>query len=65
MVNKAMDNMKRRNDISVDINKLVNLSDLDCLESKTKVEEIHSIAWEILLKAERMLRFLSEQEKFK
>ncbi len=65
-MNKAMENMKHQNDISLDVNKLSNLSDdLSFLESKANLEEIHSIAWTIQLKAERMLRFLSDHEEFK
>lgn len=56
---------KEENDISEDVNFLQNIVDGTCigfedveyLESKEKLEEIHSCAWNILLKVERMLRF--------
>jgi len=50
---------KEENDINVDVNFLQTIigNDLDYLESKEKLEEIHSRAWSIQLKAERMLRF--------
>jgi len=51
---------KKENDISVDVNFLRSIigDDLDYLESKEKLEEIHSRAWNIQLKVERMLRFI-------
>ncbi len=63
MDNKAMEYMKRQNDISVDVDRLENLSSF--LESESYLNEIHSIAWTIQLKAERMLKFLSEQRIMK
>jgi len=59
---ELMEYMKHQNDISFDVNKLKNLSDdLSFLESKEKLEEIHSIAWNIQLKAESMLRSLDNK----
>ena len=66
MNNKAMENMKHQNDISFDVNNLKNLSDdLSFLESKEKLEEIHSIAWSIQLKVEAMLRIIEIKEKIR
>jgi len=52
---------KEENDISINIIKLKNIIEDDpegYLESKEFLEEIHSIAWNIQVKAERMLKFI-------
>lgn len=59
---KILEYNKQKNDISNDVDKLKNIiENLTYLESKEKLNEIHSIAWTIQLKAESMLRSLDNK----
>ena len=55
-----LEHNKKKNDISLDVNFLRSIIDEDdsYLESIEKLNEIHSRAWTIQLKAESMLRLI-------
>ena len=63
-MSKLMEYYKNENEISLDVNFLRSIIDdsYDYLESVEKLNEIHSRAWTIQLKAESMLKFLSEKK---